>query len=100
MYLLWVGVSDICIDAVCHISELRPEALQLNCVHSLDENPVYIPKEVYFVSPFPPIPSCCIFHCEIFPAARSVCPHCLIYPRMHLQMWIDWSEHLVPLVND
>lgn len=51
-----VCVSDIRIDAVCHISELRPEALQLNycgCVHNLDENPVYIAKEVYFVSPFP-----------------------------------------------
>lgn len=49
-----VCVSDICINAVCHISELRPEALQLNycdCVHNLDENPVYIAKEVYFVSP-------------------------------------------------
>lgn len=67
-----VCVSDIRIDAVCHISELRPEALQLNycgCVHNLDENPVYIAKEVYFVSP--PTPPCCIFNCEIFPAAPS-----------------------------
>lgn len=53
-----VCVSDIRINAVCHISELRPEALQLNycgCVHSLDENPVYIAKEVYFVSPHPAV---------------------------------------------
>lgn len=48
-----VCVSDIHSNAVCHISELRPEALQLNCVHNLDENPVYIAKEVYFVSPHP-----------------------------------------------
>lgn len=51
-----VCVSDM--DAVCHISELRPEALQLNCcgcVHNLDENPVYIAKEVYFVSPLPSV---------------------------------------------
>ena len=49
-----VGVTDSRINAVCHIGELRPEALQLNdcgCVHNLDENPVYIAKEVYFVSP-------------------------------------------------
>lgn len=91
-----VCVSDIRIDAVCHISELRPEALQLNycgCVHNLDENPVYIAKEVYFVSPFPP--SCCIFNCEIFPA-RPVCPDGLMYPSMHLQLLIHGPEHLVP----
>lgn len=54
LYLLWGLVSDIRIDAVCHISELRPEALQLiycGCVHNLDKNPVYTAKEVYFVSP-------------------------------------------------
>lgn len=54
-------VSDIHIDAVCHISELRPEALQLNycgCVHNLDENPVYIAKEVYFVKTPPPLLLC------------------------------------------
>lgn len=47
-------VSDVHIHAVRHISELRPDALQLNfpvCVHSLDTNPVYIAKEVYFVRP-------------------------------------------------
>lgn len=94
-----VCVSDICINAVCHISELRPEALQLNycdCVHNLDENPVYIAKEVYFVSP---PRSCCIFNCEIFPAAQAGMSCCLIYPRMHLQLSTYWLEYLIQLSN-
>lgn len=93
-----VCVSDM--DAVCHISELRPEALQLNCcgcVHNLDENPVYIAKEVYFVSPLPP--SCCVKYVLQRPG-RYVLTHGPGYPRMHLKPQSQMSEHLVLLSNN
>lgn len=85
LYLLWAPVSDMCMDAVCHVGELRPEGLQLNCwscVHSLDKKPVYTAKEVNFVSLLPF--SCCIFNCEISPNKSHCAPSFCGFTSEHL----------------
>lgn len=86
LYLLWAPVSDRCMDAVCHVSELRPEDLQLNCwscVHSLDKNTFYTAKEMNFVSCLPS--SCCIFNCEIYPNTAHHAPSVFGFTSEHLR---------------